>query len=782
MNRNDDRATRSQRRRIDPESIEEQDALTEPSPRRRRSQAARMVATEALENTIVPPSREEMEQQRQYGRPGHPSAAQRNARRAVDLYDEELEEDGAFEEDSLYDDEYDDEEAAGRRPWIRWVVVGVLILALLAGATFVGVSRPDLIDRVVQFGAGLLGAEPTQSPEPVATPVPTPMPTQAPDVTMAKVVEMIANPVEQPDINLPISFQVTTTEQTNRIRIVDGNGQILIEGLENDFTDVDYGRLWNLTVYFLNPYEGNVEAYPGNEAGWNEANSSVIAIKVGDPEAEVVTGPVDPEGSIATISMEGAAVSNVDVRGRVIISNEPVEGFVRESYIQMGDAEAYRGENGMRGVLTFRGSNMRQNSAYGVATIVENKLSGVWSANVGVAADGHATWGTQPLIVQWHSNIRKSMDMDAEKGAKAGIKEVILAANDGQLYFFDVEDGKSTRDALPIDPAAPMLGTPSVSPLGLPLIAVGSGDPADLDSGAETALHGLNMFMRMGALFIRNERLEAVSQDTSYITSPLIDNGAGMLVSAGGNGLLYTMTLNPSIDVEKGTMTLAPTLETYVSSYGTVDMAVDSAIAAYGEHVFYATNGGILQCVNLNTLTTVWALNIGVDTDAAVALDVDAFDGSTALYTASRADNHGDAHLRRIDAGTGAVRWDITVPGNCSASPLVGQEGIGSLVIFTVSNADTATMYALDKETGEQVWTYALESDTMASPMAMYDEMGASWIVQGDGTGLHLVDGETGERLDKMNASSPVIGSPAAFDNMIVVITQNGMVHGIQVK
>ncbi|MCL1964144.1 MAG: PQQ-binding-like beta-propeller repeat protein, partial [Firmicutes bacterium] len=509
----------------------------------------------------------------------------------------------------------------------------------------------------------------------------------------------------------------------------------------------------------------------------------------GDPRAvlaqEPMAGDPEPPGGVSAMPglLSAAETKRVEVAGEVVVKGKPVEFASRESAVHMADEEMYRGNAGMNGVVTFRGSGMRQNAAYGKVAPVEKKLKQVWTASVGTPGDGHATWNTQPLIVQWQANLRELLPLYKDKLEKRWLKEVIFAGNDGSLYYVDAEDGSATRDAFPIDPPIPMLGSPSLYPTGMPLLMVGVGDPEDENPPREASLYIYNLIKHKLTAMVRSERPEARSLDLSYITSPVVDVSSSVMAAVGGNGVLYTMTLHPKIDLNDGTLLLeGATLESYVTSAGDRDMAVDSSPAAYGEYVYFATRGGILQSVHLNTLTTEWAIDLGAGTSAAVALEADHAGGQNALYTASQADGSGLAHIRRVNADTGEVLWDYALPGSCFASPLVGKGGIGGLVICTVSRSGAGAVCALDKETGAVMWEYGLGTDTMSSPVALYDDAGNAWVVQGDAAELHLLDGLTGTKLHSLPLSSPVIGSPAAFNDMIVLATQDAMLHGIALR
>src|SRR5699024_1156617 len=113
------------------------------------------------------------------------------------------------EEDDYYDDE-DDVRARGEKRHVgRWIIVVVVILALLGGATFVGLRHPEWVTPVVQPIIELfVGATPTPAPTPTPTPTPVPEPTAtpAPAADAAVVVGFLADPAELEDLNSPVSF------------------------------------------------------------------------------------------------------------------------------------------------------------------------------------------------------------------------------------------------------------------------------------------------------------------------------------------------------------------------------------------------------------------------------------------------------------------------------------------------------------------------------------------------------------------------------------------------
>ena len=82
-------------------------------------------------------------------------------------------------------------------------------------------------------------------------------------------------------------------------------------------------------------------------------------------------------------------------------------------------------------------------------------LEETWKAETGAAVDAANARTMQPAIIKWNANIRKSMPLEAEALAKSALKEVLFAAADGKVYFYDLDNGAEIR----IPPLSPMMQT-----------------------------------------------------------------------------------------------------------------------------------------------------------------------------------------------------------------------------------------------------------------------------------------------------------------------------------
>jgi len=241
-------------------------------------------------------------------------------------------------------------------------------------------------------------------------------------------------------------------------------------------------------------------------------------------------------------------------------------------------------------------------------------------------------------------------------------------------------------------------------------------------------------------------------------------------------------------------------------------LAVESSLAAYDKYIYYADMGGVLRCVDTNTLKPVWAVETGDSVMAAVALDLTE-NRELNLYTANMLNNrkkgNSDIQIRRYDALSGREIWctDIGVykgkkdkdDVGAKASPILGQNGLNDYVYFTVTGlsddgrdrlrltgGEQSALIAMEKETGNVVWAFGMKSRSESSPIAVYDKKGNGWIVQCEQDGLmHLLNGLTGALVDTYDLEAQVEASPCAYNNVVVIGTtgkKTAFIYAIELK
>ncbi len=504
---------------------------------------------------------------------------------------------------------------------------------------------------------------------------------------------------------------------------------------------------------------------------------------------------------------EGADPSDYGFQTDIQANGKNVSSYTRNEKISFPVASAY---TALQGVTTFRGNNYRTTASYGTADVQQGKLAVEWEKNIS-AIRGDEIMGTgvgwtgQPLLVRWSEKMRSIMNMYPEKKRKEGLIEVIYPTLDGHIYFYDLDDGSYTRD--PINLGVVIKGTASIDPRGYPLLYVGQGD---------TVNHGA-MKYRIISLIDQEVLYELNGKDpfshrkwTAFDSSALVDAGSDTLIEPGENGILYTIKLNTAYDPDAGTLSIDPdppvkyryTADGMGEGSGKRWWGTENSMIGWRGYAFYTDNGGYLQCVDLNTMSPVWVQDVTDDSDSTMVLEEDADNQTAYLYTACQVDKQpnaktaGRAYIRKVDALTGKVLWtrsyacsyDSHVAGGVLASPILGKEGsdIEDVVIYNIAKEKEggSLLVALDRKTGDEVWTLRIRNYCWSSPVAVYDDAGKSYIVQADSAGrMLLIEGATSEVLDTIQIQQATIeASPAVFGDRIVIGTRGQKVVCVRIK
>jgi outer membrane protein assembly factor BamB len=382
------------------------------------------------------------------------------------------------------------------------------------------------------------------------------------------------------------------------------------------------------------------------------------------------------------------------------------------------------------------------------------------------------------------------MNLYPDKKAKDGLQEVVYGAMDGKIYFFDLDDGQPTRD--PIVLGEPIKGSVTVHPGGLPLLFVGQG----IQYKGRFGYHIYSLLTGEALYFLNGYDNFARRGWAAFDSNPLIDVANDRMVLCGENGLVYVIDLHTDYDAERGTLSIAPEAVKYRYSTRHGEVGMENSPAAFDHYLFFADNTGVVQCVDLQTLTPVWARFCTDDTDASVVLDWETDGERLALYTACEVDHQGEGgygYLRKLDAENGALLWEHSYPchfsetnGGAMATPAVGRAGTaaGEYVYFWVAKLKgydgDGALVCLDKRSGEVVWENILPRYGWSSPVLVYAEGGEAYLTVCDSGGiLYLFDAVTGEELDQIALGANVESSPAVADGKLVVGTRGQRIYGV---
>lgn len=457
----------------------------------------------------------------------------------------------------------------------------------------------------------------------------------------------------------------------------------------------------------------------------------------------------------------------------------------------------------MDGVLTFRGNNWRNAPSGGTRTVKEKKLEIVWTSPTGAISTSESYWpGTgwtgQPLLVHWPEATRKAMNLNAEAKAK-DLVEVVYPTLDGNIYFLDLETGKPTRNKIEV--GYPFKGTGIIDPRGFPILYTGQGLNENGKKATDFKFHIFNLLDQTETYSILGRDPMAFRPWGAFDSSGLVDAVSDTLIECGENGLVYKVKLNTQFDAVAKTLTLSPQLTKYrYRLAGNDELGIESSPAAYKNFLYFADNGGVLQCLDLNTMKPVWFTDTGDDTDCTTTLE-ETPEG-VFLYTANEIDKRSDGgkvavadcNMRKYDAMTGKLIWQVDEPciyqfyinGGALATPLIGKDDIENLVIFNIAltgNSQSGKLLALDKATGKTVWERDLTSYSWSSPVDLLSQDGKTYGLFCDFSGLmHLFDPKTGKDLDTVSLGGNIESSPAVYRDMIVVGSYAKKLFGIKIR
>ncbi len=565
--------------------------------------------------------------------------------------------------------------------------------------------------------------------------------------------------------------------------------------------------------------EGIVEDSGEENGEIREAGELRTAVPTNTPEPQEVEKPTETP----PLTVEAAPEANPDLitNTTVYAGAKKQKNYARplKELIHMPEADLYTQKK--MGVLTFRGDNFRRNAAVGTLEAEATGLKKKWEVEGGSARGVNQTfygygWPGQPAIVQWSKQVRAVSNLYESKQTKEKLKEVIIAGQDGAIRFLDLDDGSITRNSIKL--GYPMNGTPSLHTVGQPYMSVGQFARKMKVKTGRIGLRTYNLYNTKELKLIDgsdSKHRRALNNNGSFQTSALYDRTSDTMITAGNNGMVYLEALNSEFDWKAGSMKVNLSETTMTSKAkgqkSTAQMAVESSLAAYDKYIFYADMGGVLRCVDTDTLQPVWAVATGDAVMAAVALDLTE-DRELNLYTANMLANRkkgsDQIQIRRYDALSGKETWcmDVGVTKGkkdkadvgAKASPVIGQQKLKDLVYFTVTGLseegrvklnlggdEKSALIALNKDSGKIVWAMGMESRTESSPVAVYDKDGNGWIIQcaQDGN-IYLVEGLTGRETGSLKLEAEIIASPAVYnDTMVIGTTGKGtsFIYGIEI-
>lgn len=512
------------------------------------------------------------------------------------------------------------------------------------------------------------------------------------------------------------------------------------------------------------------------------------------------------------VSIKDESQKSVNIKSKRVLENmnKPIEISCEEPknikhkvYVNNSIVDSYEAEQpelfnneytDIEGILTFRGNNLRNKPSYGYAKIEIKQLNIEWSVSTGSSSwGGGAGWTGQPSIIKWPKEMKKFMNIDEKYKNDDNFTEVIYASLDGKVYFIDLQTGKQTRK--PININNPIKGSLSIDPRGYPLLYVGQG----INETGEIGYRIFSLIDGKLLYFLNGNDSKAYRGWGAFDGSALINRETDTLILGGENGLFYNIKLNANYNKENGQISINPEIIKYAyeindNSY----QGIENSAAVYKNLAYFADNGGGIQCVDLMNLNPAWTFDGTDDTDATLTVEVE--EGVPYIYTANEVDKQGTSgttYLRKLNGLNGKLIFEKPykamsligknpVNGGVLATNIVGKNRLSNMVIFSIARYkkfNSGLMAALDKQSGEEIWTLEMPNYAWSSPVDVYDKDGKGYIIQCDSAGyIYLIDGESGTILNKIKVNNNIESSPAVFENTMVVAERFGKIYGIRIK
>lgn len=515
-------------------------------------------------------------------------------------------------------------------------------------------------------------------------------------------------------------------------------------------------------------------------------------------QTTVQTDPV-PDPTFTPALGESSDPKNWGIDWQIITGGSIVDSYQHPDTISFGAPDDYFA---LPGIATFRGNNFRTSAVYGTAEVTEKTLNKTWSSNIGSLNGWPGSgWTGQPLMVQWDDETKAIMNMYASKKEKEGLVEVIYATLDGNIYFYDLDDGSYTRD--PIYVGMNFKGAGSLDPRGYPIMYVGSGDYL---SGKVPRMYIISLID--GKILYERSGSDSFSLRNNWAafdSSPLVDAETDTLIWPGETGILYTIKLNTAYDKAAGTLDIEPDeivktrYSTDRSSNSSYWLGYEPSAVIVDRYLYISENGGMFFCIDLDTMELVWAQDTRDDSNSTPVFEWNGVDGGY-IYTApslhwTSSGGAGYICIYKLDAKTGEIVWEKRfdcytvdgVSGGVQSTPLLGKPGtqLDGLILYTIArcpNEWNGKLVALSTETGEIVWEKPMDYYTWSSPVAVYDNAGNAYIIVCDSVGKMFLLDSAGNTLSTVELGSNIEASPAVFNNTLVVGTRGGLVCGIQIK
>lgn len=464
------------------------------------------------------------------------------------------------------------------------------------------------------------------------------------------------------------------------------------------------------------------------------------------------------------------------VKSRVVVPDTAISGRLASI------ADLYESAPG---AFTFRKGATRRSDFGGRVSGRPDSVVVDWRFTTGVdnretdfgTWGGGTGWTGQPLYVAWPDSCIARF-----KAAGYAPREIIVGSLDGNVYFIDYETGKASREAVPV--GNPIKGTVSLDPTLNGNLYVGQGIPAERPFGALM----IDLFSHRVSHFFPEDPA-ALRRWGAYDSSPV--RVGQFLFRPGENGSVYKFLISP------GDLKLHSVLRYTVNGAAP---GIESSMGVYRNYGYVADNHGNIICINLDTMRPVWRYPLGDDTDATPVVEVE--NDRPVIYVGCEVDRQdsisGRARFVKLDGLDGSQLWKNEIvayraninekhfDGGYYASPLPGSGNCSDLIFANCvlnTRGQNGRFMALDRATGEPVYSVPLKYYAWSSPVGFLNERGEMFVFTADCAGnVYIIDGRTGEITYTARVGNNFESSPVVVGSSVVVGSRGDTIFKMTLK
>lgn len=366
-----------------------------------------------------------------------------------------------------------------------------------------------------------------------------------------------------------------------------------------------------------------------------------------------------------------------------------------------------------------------------------------------------------------------------------GVTEVIFGAYDGAVHFVDGDTGEALRAPFPTGDL--IKGSVTVDPDGYPLLFFGSRDNKlrilALDRDTPTELWSLDAYAVDG---IWNDDWDA---------NPLIVDD--IMYEGGENGWFFVHRLNREIGAD-GLVTVNPELlfsmrgydDELVSKSGT-NVSIESSTLMSQGRVYFGNSGGRVLGLDVSRIEAgeapvVFDYYAGGDIDATIIADEEGFlyvsieHEPSQMGPAELERNQEVGQLIKLDPFTDGdpLLWGIDLRAAQGDSGLWATPALYGDMLYV--NTHTGDLIAVDKETGEIVWSDEVGFHSWSSP-AVVDETLVVATCSGELRGYSLADPRAPTLTWTISLGEACLeATPAIWEGTIYLGSRDGYIRAFR--